>query len=474
MSSHVPLSQATPDRTTVGQIYFPTVESCWDYGIARNAPLLPFIGSLLPYNFLRGVQFDTKVFKISEFLAASLLNIKNLITGTNARNEVILKLPSGYAEKLKALNKGITYPMTDVNGNTTYVTQDVQVIDEQILKLADMVDGLSIHIAMDNDSDIGLKISNEWKVGDDLITRLIQGGSEILKNINENYRTLQALADKDGLAIIPFQQARYSGTTFDSVTINFTLFTRNNYIRDIYLPLKLLKLLCLPNVSQNAALIADYQKQAADATALAVGNVVKNAAALFVGQQLANASAETTSKVVGNALNSPRVVNPPPVFQVEHNGGLFFMKGGVIKNFSYKPEGPWVRAEYDGLFGKVFPSQSIASILDRLLQDVYVKFVQYPELCYPTRIKCSMTLQEIQFITAEDHLKRDYDKIFGKIKTAVVNTLDTGTTVGALVAGGIAQNLDILIPDTKGAGDLLSGGKWVPPGESISGIPGFL
>jgi hypothetical protein len=153
------------------------------------------------------------------------------------------------------------------------------------------------------------------------------------------------------------------------------------------------------------------------------------------------------------------------------------MQDAAIESFNFKPEGPWVRIEYDGLFGKIFNATgapNVATALDRLLQDVYIKFPAYPAGTYPTRVKCTLKLKELAFITQETFRTYEASKA-GKIIVSLADVAtDPGAQTAALIAGGIAQNLDILIPDTKGAGDLLSGGKWVPPGESISGIPGFL
>jgi hypothetical protein len=474
--------EATPPINAVRDIYLPTAEACWEYGIARNAPLLPFIGSLLPYTFLRGVQFDTKVFKLSEILENTLRGTTGLFTSLNARNEIKLTPNSDSikeAEDLRAASiKTIKIPTFGLFGINGYKEVRLQSIPEAAIQQYALLNAATINIALDNDSDFSFKVNNTWKSGEDLVTQFITGVANVGKNINENLRTLKSnvAGGPDSISAVPFSQARYSGTDFGELTINFTLFTRNNYLRDIYLPLLYLQAMCIPKSRPDEL----QYKSGIQNTAERLTNSFKAWLQENLDKQFTWLSGEDVKSMAGNVMNYFRVVRPPDTFKIEHSSGLFWMKKAAITNFTFKADGPWIRAEYDGLFGKVFNAfskdypNSIGTSLDRLLQDVYVKFIKYPNQCYPTRVKCSMTLKETDFLTLNDWQERDINKIAQSISTSIQAIQSPGVSTAALVAGGIAQNLDILIPDVKGAGDLLSGGKWVPPGESMTGIPGFL
>jgi hypothetical protein len=240
-----------PADKTFKQVYFPTIESCWDYGIARNAPLLPFIGSLLPYNFLRGVQFDTKVFKLWEFIAASKYILNGVFNGLNARNEI--KLVMNNPARLKLLENmfNTVFARPDIkvtaDGSTTVNMIPPDFNKELAKEAINAVYGDTINIAVDNDSSLEFQVTNKWGGGEDIITQVLQGAATIIQNISEGVRTANLVTDNsDGFATVPFSPKRYQGSDFGDLTINFTLFTRNNFIRDIYIPLLYLKTICVP------------------------------------------------------------------------------------------------------------------------------------------------------------------------------------------------------------------------------------
>jgi hypothetical protein len=464
-------------RKTVKEVFFPTVESCWDYGIARNAPLLPFIGSLLPYSFLRGVQFDTKVFKIWEFVESIKKNGFDIVSASNARNEIklVMNRPAQFIAFQKLYYKlfGVV-PETKFTADGSIVTSiSSPSTPEAAEEAINLGYGTSINIAVDGDSSLEYEVTNKWGGGEDIITQVLQGGAEIIKNLSEMGRTVnQSTTSNDTFATVPFSPKRYQGSEFGDLTITFTLFTRNNFLRDIYIPLLFLKGVCVPSKFDDkdaSELLAQQLERLKNAVVGTQDENIKKA-----NEEVQSRLAQISAGILNERL---KVVEPPPTFSVEHSSGLFFMEKAGITRFNFKPEGPWVRVEYDGLFGKIFGAAgapNVATALDRLLQDVYIKFPNYPSGTYPTRVKCSLTLKELNFITKESFTSRENKKIAKILVSTAQIATDPGTLTSAYIAGGIAQSLDVLIPDTKGAGDLLSGGKWVPPGESMSGIPGFL
>jgi hypothetical protein len=467
---------STPPDKRFQNIYLPTVQSCWDYGIARNAPLIPFIGSLLPYNFLRGVQFDTKIFKIAELVTALRRNIEGTLFDLNSRNEI--KLYELETKELDFMQKlfniaASAQPRLKMTGEGKIVRElpNPQQISEDQKEAVLAASGVNISIALDADSDLSTRIKNTWSGGEDILTQAIQGAATVAMNLGEVGRTIgQAMKTAD-VAGVPYSPMRYKGSEYGDITINFTLFTKNNYIEDIYYPLLFLRAISMPRKSEWEAtnlLTAPLQRVISSLKE-------ENRKKIEEAMQSVGLNGGTAQQIASFINERFRIVKPPPLFRVEHSSGLVFMNKAAITEFSYKAEGPWVRYHYDGLFGKLFSfNPNIGQALDRLIQDVYVKFPNAVDSCFPTRVKCTMVLKETDFITQDSYRDRESKKIFSQLKVAFDNLGATGVNTTALVAGGIAQNLDILVPDIKGAGDLLSGGKWVPPGESMSGIPGFL
>jgi hypothetical protein len=478
--------RSKPPKRTVSEVYFPTIESCWDYGFVRNAPLLPVIGSLLPYSFLRGVQFDTKIFKLWEFVEILKKNGSSFLYGSNSRNEI--KLVIREMEKTRILKEVIAKINTTLVPVLTFLGVPVGANPFAVAPVPDSVSieeainfayGDTINIACDGDNSLQFQVQNNWGGGEDILTRILQGGAEIVKNISEVWRTGQNLANpkSDDFATVPFSPKRFKGSEFGDLTITFTLFTRNNFIRDIYKPLIYLKSLCVPSRfgdKEAGDMLVDDVDEIINAYKEKEKEAKDKAQAQTEGSKTQEQLKDWAKGILNQRL---KVVTPPPTFRLEHTSGLFFMNNAAIKSFSFQPEGAWVRAEYDALFGKIFNAagqKSVATALDRLLQDVYIKFPSYNSATYPTRVKCTITFTELDFITRETYRDRELAKFGDIIYTTVGGIADPGYLVGSAIAGGIGQNLDILVPDIKGAGDLLSGGKWVPPGESISGIPGFL
>lgn len=458
------------------KVYFPTVEACWDYGIARNGSLLPIIGSLLPYSFLRGVQFDTKLFKLWEIgdslyetIGSEVGKGNGAFNASKARNEIILI--KNNPERLKKISENkakgatITNKKTNTDGGIT-----VEIKAPESTKDADQSAAQeeedSLHIAVDNDSNLEFSIQNKWGSGEDIITRILQGGAEIVKNIGEIVRTgSNVIRGEDNFSIVPFNPRRYQGSEFGDLSISFTLFTKNDFIRDIYKPLLLLKTYSVPSKLEGmqAETLLDVFTQAVGEAVPLTKNIGKNE------------TVQTVEKIGKQELNKRlHVVAPPPTFSIQHSSGMFFMENAGIESFTFKPEGPWIRAEYDGLLGKTLgKAKNVGAALDRLLQDVYIKFPSYPKECYPSRVKCTIKFKELAFITQES-FKRQEEKKAGVKLNVIFDSLKPEGEMAAMIAGGIAQNMSTVIPDIKGAGDLLSGGKWVPPGESLTGVPGFL
>lgn len=451
-------------------IYLPTVPSCWEFGIQRHPrSLVPILDSLTPYKFLRGVQFDTKVFQLSELL--SIVGAFNAPPTT----EVILHPLLEEEEIRKALSVFQTTVMTKMIGSfpsflVNMVKLNLPGVDEAFSTYRVILAMLAYDIRILpnwQDSMPAITLSHDWGAGDDLVTNTLSSINNIVTNVQSMLRSTGS-----PVTSIPYIRDRYKSSKMSEITIPILLFTKDNFQRDIFLPL--MALLSISSAQSDKKLL-----NAVGECMLSVSGILKNKLdqALNSGgiiqtlAELAVVSADAARAAIGA---ESKTVLPPPPFKVTSTDGTINMSRGVIQQISYQFKGPYIKAGYKGLFGQLLSSipggTDIGSSVDRLLRDEYIKIFKFKDQGFPSICEVFVTLRETSFV--------DGDKYFQKIiNPSVIDIINSGTNENLLsvqVASGIAQNIGVVLPETRGTGDLLGGGKWVPPGESLTGIPGFL
>jgi hypothetical protein len=458
---------------TANMIYLPTIDACWDYGFQRNnQAAIPFVGSFLPYSFLRGTQFETKLFKLSE-----LAEFFNLMPKFPV-NEVLL-IPNEYDDDVLKALAGKNLPSVQPVGLGASIVANLQKTPgvpgaDAIASVASFLNAPEFRIAVENEG-FEFNVSNNWKAGGDQITQILSKTADTIGTV-ANLLSGAAEANDNKqfpIAQVPYSPARYNGTEPIEVTINFNLFTRNNYFRDIFVPVQLLQVFCMPQTynPDTVKRLYDYIKSSKDAIAASAAFAIDNE----IATQTIDFLASTFDKVLGAYQNRIKIVRPPPTFQVYHSGKAFKMNRGAVKNLKIEFKGPWIKQQYDGLFGTIFrAAPRIGTSLDRLLQDVYTKIYNVPDSTYPTVCSVSITFMETAFMTANDYAQDLLNPLEPKILAEAISDIAGDRTFASLVAGGVAQGVSSAAPLGNVVGDLLAGGKWIPPGEgSMLGIPGI-
>ncbi len=451
-------------------IYLPTVPSCWEFGIQRHPrSLVPILDSLTPYKFLRGVQFDTKVFQLSELL--SILGAFNapptteIILHPLLEEEEVRKVLSAFQTTVtpKMIGKFQSFLVNMLKLNLPGVDEAFNTYRVILAMLA-----YDIRILPNwQDSMPPITISHDWGAGDDLITSTLSSVNNIVTNVQNMLRSAGS-----PVTSIPYIRDRYKSSKMSEVTIPILLFTKDNFQRDIFLPL--MSLLSISSAQSDKNLL-----NAVGECMLSVSGILNNKLkdALNSGgviqtlAEFAIVSADAARVAIGA---ESKTVLPPPPFKISSTDGTINMSRGVIQQITYQFKGPYIKAGYKGLFGQLLGAipggTDIGSSVDRLLRDEYVKIFKFKEQGFPSICEISITIRETAFIDGNQYFQKIIDP-------SVIDIINAGTSENLLsvqVASGIAQNIGVVLPETRGTGDLLGGGKWVPPGESLTGIPGFL
>jgi hypothetical protein len=435
--------------------------------------MIPILDSLTPYKFLRGVQFDTKVFQLSELL--SFIDLFN----KPPSSEIVLKVTTDLEDIKKALEIKIPYPKFAMVGIWPTVTLDYKELLSQgeVNKIYQSVKTAYQNLYQHQisilpnwqDSMPAITISHDWGAGDDILTNLMNSVNTMYKNVKEMGRSFGEVR-----ASIPYIKDRYKSTKLTEFTIPILLFTKDNFVRDIFNPL--MALIYFSSARSDNTSVSEMQSVLQEAT-----NLLKAKAKQVVNQKVKEEVVSALNAVQNtiDAANSivgtkSMTVVPPPTWSVCSDDNTINMARAAIVSVSYQFKGPYIKAGYKGLFGQIFGipglTGDIGASLDRLLRDEYVKIFGFKEKAFPSICEINLTLKETAFIDGDEYfLKATRQDI-----KSIVTSSKAETATSTLIAAGIAQNIGVVLPETRGTGDLLGGGKWVPPGESLTGIPGFL
>jgi hypothetical protein len=455
-------------------IFFPTTESCWEFGIQRHPrSMIPILDSLTPYKFLRGVQFDTKVFQLSELL--SLLNIFN----KPPSSEIVLKVTTDLEDVKKALMAVAPFPKVTKIGNKTSFSTDIKTIFTQAQVDAIYTIAKTTYQSLYQyqisilpnwqDSMPAITISHDWGAGDDILTNVMNSVNTMYKNINEIGRSIGGVRSS-----IPYIKDRYKSSKLTEFTVPILLFTKDNFVRDIFNPL--MALIYFSSARSNDESVSQFQSILNQAAVWLEKKISEE-----VDARLKQGAVDALEWIKGgidaaNAIVGTKsmTVLPPPTWSVSSDDKTINMARAAIVSVSYQFKGPYIKAGYKGLFGQLFgslgPMGDIGASLDRLLRDEYVKIFKFKDNAFPSICEINITLKETAFIDGDEYYKKALNMDVGTI--SISSAAETSTSV--MIASGIAQNIGVVLPETRGTGDLLGGGKWVPPGESLTGIPGFL
>jgi hypothetical protein len=455
------------------ELYLPSVNACWDYGLQRVPKAnVPFLSSFGPYKFLRGIQFDSKVFQTSELLTY----FGSFFGNSEINDDVILEVVPTSENKINNPERVLTWGTNSSGQRVPNLTS--RQADFTGSNNALNLSKIKIRIAPNWQDNLPVTHSHNWGAPNDMISGLLKQVGGGIRNLSQLVQSARQGGGATDAVYIDSFIDRYQNTNKQKLTIPFTLFTRNNFVLDILLPILWLNSLTYPQITPETERLQEDVQGILDGNAEALirwgnRNVVRRLnpeLASGIGDRDLSAVVSTFAERVGMR---GIYAQPPPQFNVKHTSGLLLFKRACIEEFSYTFKGPWIKQEHEGLLGLAagVANGEIGDVVNRLVNDVYLKKFSFPDRTYPVQAECRITLRELEQVTAEDWMPLIGDLL--NTGTALKEVLVNGgnAPVAGVVAAGVLNSLPSVLPNIR---KQPSGNNWVPPGESLTGVPGLL
>ena len=225
---------------------------------------------------------------------------------------------------------------------------NVSVFDYNGKQESDTLWKMNILPNWDHEKSLDFSHTHEWGRSEDMFTKiagavggLLSGASRFVQRI----QSLNAGNNPDALSQIKADIAEtYQQTNRLELTIPFTLFTKNNFYRDIFYPIMIMNSLSFPRRNT----LAEATKELVGLANGAIDMANKSGEVAGVNPQIKPLNSNTAPQEVSNFLDNVmpgfRVFSsePPSYFNIEHSAGLFKFDNCAIINFEYKYLGPWV------------------------------------------------------------------------------------------------------------------------------------
>jgi hypothetical protein len=302
----------------------------------------------------------------------------------------------------------------------------------------------NIHILPNlNDDGIGFDHTHTYGKQDDIVTNILTGISGLIGGASDTLDAISKVqkgASGSGrLGPKPITKIdiadSYQSTDKMSITLPFTLFTKNNFIRDIFGPIMLLNVISHPKRT-NVRIFEDVIKIYKD-TRKAIDPNLSDA-------QLDSETIdpEQVENFLNDVIPGFRLFAgaPPSYVNVKHAAGIFYLKNCVITNFSYKYKGPWVstidNASRDGQNSTNTAKGHVPwwkfwlpkpDILD-------LEFAKVNTFAWPSFAECSITLRSVDPVFADDWASL-LDNMMNTVYTA-----DSGQVTNGIVSVMNANN----------------------------------
>jgi hypothetical protein len=167
-------------------------------------------------------------------------------------------------------------------------------------------------------------------------------GGAVLNSINKG--SPQAIPQKMTRKLDTLD--RYAATDKQEITTEFTLFTKDDFLNDVFRPLMFLTALSYPtrtssgNLGQSLAQFGAAAAASDSKTIQSLGQLINQAS------QTAQTIDTATAQAGGFGPYRYFIVKNPEYISVRHASGLFYFPIAVIKNVTYEFHGPWYN--YDG------------------------------------------------------------------------------------------------------------------------------
>lgn len=448
------------------KILLPTPQACFDYGLERQAsPQIPVLSSLSPFSFLKGAQFESKLFKISEAkaLISSVTNLFADATKTNV-DEITLTALKDYDTDQRPEFQ--TVRRTTDGGNKVYQ----QTANRELDIILPIERRSLIQIAANWKDGYNFSQSHTWGKPDDILTTFVEGGASLFRRTTRQINAATRIGNRSSTEAFQDMIDRYQGSSKPTISIPFTLFTRNNFERDIFIPIMLLNFLSYPSASQDG--IGTATKEFTENLIGLVDDADETIPFLtrftnwLKQQDIGGVTQSIDGKLERMGIRF-YLGQPPPKFKVEHSSNIFKIKKGVIESFTYNFKGPWVRKEYRGLAGTF--AGAVGSQIDRQFGDAYTKNFSLLNQTYPLTCECVLTIRETEPWFSDNWLELIREEI--DFETAIDLIANQEISRLERIAGAAASSLPGVLPNVRRTPN---GNNWVPPGETFTGVSGFL
>lgn len=326
----------------------------------------------------------------------------------------------------------------------------------------------------------GLEFSHEheWGRSDDIFTSILSTVGEIAAGAAQLTKRFDQLIggsvgdaagiDANSAGALPIIKTdiadTYQSTNKITLDIPFTLFTRNNFYRDVFGPIMLMNYLSFPRRSSLDEAIEKLAPALRDVTA-GIMNQIGNRPTSDGVDAVSREDLEGTSgSEINNFLNAVipgfRIFSafPPSYFNIEHTAGLFSFKNCVITNFRYKYMGPWVTTTNHPQDQKLGQSDAFSGTAGgipvrgknknwwefwRTENDILDSVWTGVKLTYPVKAECVLSLKTLDPVFAEDWFVMLQQ--YRNIRNGDQNNPNPTTSINDVNAGNDILNLGGLI-----------------------------
>jgi hypothetical protein len=342
------------NRVSDNIIYIPTIKSCRDYGISRFPTRYNSSdgnGDGLP-DFMSGGQF-------SNSQNPHINSINNVLTegkDSNSMDEVLIEVLTN-APYVPELKKRV------INGieewQETYSTEAE--IPEFYLRIAPTWE------------DISQNKTHKWEASSGILSSILESVSSIVGGIEDflvanrnsksgNRKSAQAVKQND-------IANQYKSTEKETLEIPFVLFTKDDFVNDIFYPIMMLTALSYP-VRINLKKLQEKIMREASSSILSNDNIDEN-------ERTQLSSPDAIRNLMGD--NRLFTSSPPPYLRVSHTSNLFFYPHMNITSFEYDFLTPFYNIKNNKMEDKSFPLMANCTLhlqaSDLLLSDHYLNMI---------------------------------------------------------------------------------------------------
>jgi hypothetical protein len=250
----------------------------------------------------------------------------------------------------------------------------------------------SFRLLLDNDKNIKIEYQHSWeKSQKDLLTGLFgavdKGFNNLAYGATQASNAAARLGNAGEFVSTPIKkidyQKIYQSSTVPNTTVQFTAFTNDNFIGDVYLPIMALCAFTHPK-RYTGEKDESSSEEASKWDKLLKG--VRNV--LGATTEIAADASQAINETL--ALTARQyTLKPPCLFNLYHQSGLYSYSNCMCKSFSVEYEGPWYNA--------TAPEQQIFDVLSTGPMKLNVNRRSFPSIA-----RVTMVFEPNEILTRDD------------------------------------------------------------------------